>query len=151
VLAAGYFPQLPEWWRLSETNTGESVANLITSVSPNTLITDQDAGSLKGFAVIDATNLNGTWEYSTDGGTSWSSLADTSTTNARLLNENAKIRFVPSSRKFKGEVSLTIVAWDQTSGTNGGTSDASVRGGTTAFSLNSTQVKQRIQKKRPVT
>ncbi|MCA9091973.1 MAG: cadherin domain-containing protein [Planctomycetaceae bacterium] len=149
VLAAGFFPQLPDWWRFSETNPGETVTNLIASVTPNPLITDQDAGALKGFAVIDATNSKGNWEYSTDGGTTWSSLADTSTTNARLLNENARIRFVPSSRKFKGEVSLTIVAWDQTSGVNGGTADATVRGGMSAFSLNSTEVKQRILKKRP--
>lgn len=149
VLAAGYFPQLPDWWRFSETNPGNSVSNLINSVSPNTWISDPDAGALKGFAVIDAANSRGTWEYSTDNGTTWNSLADSSTTNARLLNGNAKIRFNPSSSKIKGEISLTVVAWDQTTGVNGNTADVTVRGGMTAFSLNSTQVKQNILKKQP--
>jgi len=104
---------------------------------------------LQGFAVIDATNLNGTWEYSTDDGATWNSLADASTTNARLLNEAAKLRFVPFKKKFRGDVFLTVVAWDQTAGTNGSTADATTRGNTTAFSVGTSQIKQTVLKKKP--
>jgi hypothetical protein len=46
-----------------------------------------------------------------------------------------RIRFVPSAN-FSGDVpgGITFRAWDQTSGTNGGTADTSTNGGATAFS-----------------
>jgi len=150
VLNTAAGPRLTDWWRKSETNPGETVGNVIGSTDPAALITDQDAGALKGFAVINAANLKGTWEYSLDGGTIWASLAGVSASNARLLNETAKLRFVPFKKKFSGEVSLTVVAWDQTVGTNGGTVNASVRGGATAFSADSVQVTQSVVKQQPV-
>lgn len=150
VLNTAAGPRLTDWWRKSETNPGETVGNVIGSTDPAALITDQDAGALKGFAVINAANLKGTWEYSTNGGTTWASLAGVSASNARLLNETAKLRFVPFKKKFSGEVSLTVVAWDQTVGTNGGTVNASVRGGATAFSADSVQVTQSVVKQQPV-
>lgn len=150
VLNTAAGPRLPDWWRKSETNPGETVGIVIGSTDPAALISDQDAGALKGFAVINAANLKGTWEYSTDGGTIWASLADVSASNARLLNETAKLRFVPFKKKFSGEMSLTVVAWDQTVGTNGGTVNASVRGGATAFSSDSLRVTQSVLKQQPV-
>lgn len=147
VLAKSPFPSIPDRWRKSETNDGATVANIIASVLPTELITDQDAGSLKGFAVVDGTNANGTWQYSTDGGQTWNSLADTSLLNARLLDESAFIRFVPLKKKFKGEVSLQVVAWDQTSGTNGGVAEVVTRGGSTAFSTDVTVVRHTVTKK----
>lgn len=149
LLTAGVFPRLPNWFRKSKTNPGETIANVIASLSPVVPIADQDAGALKGFAVIDAANANGTWQYSIDGGTAWLSLSDASTTNARLLNENAKLRFVPFKKKFSGEVALSVAAWDQVTGTNGGTADVSLRGGTTSFSTEITQVRKTVLKKKP--
>lgn len=149
VLIAGFFPGLPDWWRKSATNAGDTVVNIIGSVAPETLITDQDFSAKVGFAVVDVANPNGSWEYSIDEGVTWNSLADTSMTSARLLNEAAKLRFVPLKRKFHGEVALTFVAWDQSTGTNGGTANVTTRGGTTAFSNQTSQVKQVVLKKKP--
>ncbi|MCA9096431.1 MAG: cadherin repeat domain-containing protein, partial [Planctomycetaceae bacterium] len=59
VLMAGFFPQLPDWWRKEKTNAGDTVANIIDSVSPTDLVTDNDSGALEGFAVIDATSTKG--------------------------------------------------------------------------------------------
>jgi hypothetical protein len=147
TLDTSIFPRLPDLWRRSDTNPGITVADVIPNTLPENLISDQDAGALEGFAVINASNPNGTWQYSLDGGTTWNSLADASVANARLLDGTAKLQFVPTKKKFFGEVSLTIVAWDQTVGTNGGTADASLRGGRTAFSTNSSELRLTILKK----
>src|SRR5207253_2765471 len=71
----------------------------------------------------------------TNTGTSWLDLAGASTSAARLLNNGAgnRIRFVPAAG-FSGSAGFTFRAWDGTSGVNGGTADASITGGTTAFS-----------------
>ena len=65
-------------------------------------------------------NTNGTWQYSTNGGTTWSAFGSPGTTTARLLaaDANTYVRFVPNAN-WNGTVSngLTFRAWDQTSGT----------------------------------
>ena len=56
-----------------------------------------------------------------------------------LLGPTDYVRFVPNT-SFAGTSSgLTFRAWDQTSGTAGGTADTTTNGGTTAFSAGSTQ------------
>jgi hypothetical protein len=72
---------------------------------------------------------NGQWQCSTDGGTTWQSLATVSASQARLLAANDRIRFVPGG-KFLGTVALTAYAWDGSTGSAGGT--ARVKG--SAFS-----------------
>src|SRR6185503_4967897 len=60
-----------------------------------------------------------------------------SSTNARLLasNTQTRVRLVPAAN-FNGTIAtaITFRAWDQTTGTNGGTADPSTNGGTTAYS-----------------
>ncbi|MCA9094948.1 MAG: hypothetical protein KDA68_15790, partial [Planctomycetaceae bacterium] len=46
---------------------------------------------------------------------------------------NTRIRFVPNLN-FTGTVKIAFVAWDQTTGINGGIASTSTRGGTTPFS-----------------
>ncbi|MFO1021806.1 MAG: cadherin domain-containing protein [Planctomycetales bacterium] len=97
-----------------------------------------------GIAVIGGDNPNGTWQFSSDGGTTWQSLAGTSTASARLLGTDALICFVPTKKTFFGTVSLTAVAWNQLMGTSGTLADATTRGGLTSFSTNSFQINQTI-------
>ncbi|MBK6752952.1 MAG: hypothetical protein IPG69_05050 [Flavobacteriales bacterium] len=56
---------------------------------------------------------------------------------SRLLaaDANSRLYFQPTAN-FNGAIAtaITFRAWDQTSGTNGSTADASTNGGTTAFS-----------------
>jgi methionine-rich copper-binding protein CopC len=117
-------------------NPGTLVADIIASAGGDR-ITDVDAGALEGIAVIAANNTNGTWEFSIDNGTNWTAFGSPASVTARLLAANAttRVRFIPNAN-FNGTVDpgITFRAWDQTSGTNGNTADATIVGGTTAFS-----------------
>ena len=61
--------------------------------------TDEDAGALQGIAVIGANQNNGIWQFSTNGGSSWSNFGSTSSSSALLLasNANTRIRFTPNA------------------------------------------------------
>jgi hypothetical protein len=94
------------------------------------------SGAVEGIAVA-ADTAHGSWQFSTDGGSTWAALGTVSTGSARLLAANAttRIRFVPALL-YTGTVAnaLTFRAWDQTTGSNGGLANAAVNGGTGAFS-----------------
>lgn len=112
--------------------TGASVADVF-----GTAVGDPDAGALKGVALTGAPSTNGTWQYSTNGGTSWSNVGAVSDTSATLLtfSPTNRIRFVPAT-DFYGTASLTYRAWDQSDGKTNGTTGAAAtpNGGTTAYS-----------------
>ncbi|MEG5104008.1 Ig-like domain-containing protein, partial [Microcoleus sp. AT13-A5] len=101
-------------------------------------ITDPDTGAVAGVAITAADTTNGSWFYTINGGTTWTALGTVSNTNARLLaaNANTRIYFQPSTN-YNGTVNnaLTFRAWDQVSGTNGGTADTSNNGGNNPFSI----------------
>jgi len=121
----------------NDANLGTSVTDLIARMSPAGGISDVDPGSVQGIAINGLTGTaNGAWEYTVNGGTNWSPIGTTGNSNARLLaaDGNTRIRFVPNPG-FKGEAKIAFVAWDRTSGANGGTANVASRGGTTAFSL----------------
>ena len=101
---------------------------------------DADAGALKGIAVTAANTSSGSWLFSTDNGSHWTSLGSVSISSARLLaaDANTRVYFKPNT-DFNGTVSdaITFRAWDRTTGSNGGTGNASANGGSTAFSATS--------------
>lgn len=115
-------------------NPGTRVADLLASAGGDR-VTDPDAGAVEGVAVVAASTANGSWQYSTDGGATWSAMGAVSTFSARLLAADARVRFVPAAG-YSGTVAqaLSFRAWDQTSGVNGGTANVSANGGETAFS-----------------
>lgn len=135
VMSIGGDPQLPPVFQGVPSN-GMLVSDLIASMKPSGSITDVDQGAVQGIAVVGADTTHGIWQYSTNGGTTWLSLGNVMESNARLLASNSltRIRFVPAAGYF-GDANLIFVAWDQTTGTNGGTANASTRGGITAFSI----------------
>jgi Tol biopolymer transport system component len=96
-------------------------------------VTDIDAGALKGAAIIGTGAGSGQWQFSLNNGASWSALGAVSGAASRLLAHDALLRFVPDAQ-WSGFASLSLRAWDQTSGTNGGVADTTLNGGTTAFS-----------------
>lgn len=115
------------------TNVGTLVSDIIGNA-----ISDPDASALKGIAVTFVDNSNGTWEYTLNNGTSWTTFGTPSLTAARLLpsNANTKIRFHPNAN-FSGTADINFYAWDQTTGTSGSTANILAgKGGTTAFSTN---------------
>ena len=113
-------------------NAGTLVSALIAGQ-----VSDVDSAALRGVAVTAVDNSNGAWQYSTDAGASWTAFGTPSATTARLLatDANSWVRFVPNAN-WNGSVTngLSLRAWDQSSGTAGGTADASSNGGSTAFS-----------------
>ena len=113
-------------------NAGTLVSALISGK-----VSDPDAGALSGVAVTAVVNANGTWQYSINGGGSWTSFGSPSNSSALLLaaDANTYVRFVPNAN-WNGSVAngITFRAWDQTSGTAGSAADTSTNGGSTAFS-----------------
>lgn len=61
-------------------NDGTLVSALISGQ-----VTDSDSGSVEGIAVTGVDDTNGTWQYTTDGGTTWTAFGTVDTANARLL------------------------------------------------------------------
>lgn len=123
-------------------NPGNSVAEIVVTGS----IADIDvAGAVpKAIVVTAVDNSNGIWQYSLNNGIDWINFTTLTGSAgdleaARLLDggltgaSTHKVRFVPNET-FLGNSAFTFRAWDQTTGTAGGTADISVVGGTTAFS-----------------
>jgi len=121
----------------NELNPGTLVADLIARMSPLGGISDSYAGAPRGIAVNGLSNTsNGLWQFTVNNGTNWYPIGTTGNTDARLLyaDGNTRIRFVPNFG-FRGEVKIAFVAWDRTSGANGGVADVRARGGSTPYSL----------------
>lgn len=93
-------------------NPGQLVSSFATGIS------DPDDNALKGVAITGSTSQNGHWEYSIDGGGSWTTFGAYSSTGGLLLASDDKVRFVPNGENG-GTDTLTYVAWDQTSGSHG--------------------------------
>src|SRR5262249_25693915 len=110
------------------TNNGDLVSTFISGQ-----VSDVDSGAVSGIAVTGLSSSTGAWQYSTDGGTIWTSVGAVSDASALLLRSTDKLRFVPDGQNAT-VASVTFRAWDQTNGTSGSKVDASTNGGVTAFS-----------------
>ena len=122
-------------------NNGNSVLNLVLS-SGLDLITDVDIDP-EGFAIVGQGPAAGTWEYSTDSGSSWTNLGLVGDSNALLLGSTDRIRFIPDGENGAAPW-LDVRAWDLSSGVAGDKVDATTTGGTTAFSDNVERVNQTV-------
>ena len=74
---------------------------------------------------------NGTWYYSINNGGAWSSFTAAPATSRLLAADaNTRLYFQPNPN-FNGTVAtgISFRAWDQTSGSNGGTANTSTNGG----------------------
>ena len=108
------------------TNGGRTISSFLAS-------TDVDSSALRGIAITNLNSGNGQWQYSINGGTSWSAIGTVSEGSALLLRAADYIRFVPNG--VNGTTAdFTYRAWDQTSGVTGTKVDALTTGGETAFS-----------------
>ena len=100
-------------------------------------VTDADSGSVTGLALTSVNATSGTWFYTIDGGSNWTAVGAVSVTSALLLAADADTRlYFQPNPDFNGTVTnaISFLAWDQTSGTNGGIADVTTNGGSTAFS-----------------
>ena len=118
---------------------GTPISNLVDATTPAgglDNVTDADTGSSYGIAIT-ATDANVTCYYSTDSGSTWSLIDGVSSSGALLLAANATNRVYcqpnPDANGIFADA-ITFRAWDQTSGSDGGTADTTTNGGVTAFS-----------------
>jgi VCBS repeat-containing protein len=103
---------------------------------------DPDPNPLRGIAVSGVSTANGSWQYTLNGGASWSPITNATSSQALLLpanGEQSRVRFLPN-QDFNGETRINYFAWDQTDGRSPGSrvniSQSSSRGGATAYSVN---------------
>ncbi|MBX9682134.1 MAG: hypothetical protein K2X38_25530 [Gemmataceae bacterium] len=139
---------------IDDENEGTEVIDLLASAGIAQPIADPDGASRFGIAIIGVDNTNGQWEVKIEGGgegggeegedVGWEDIEGVSAANALLLEARVgiRIRFVPNPG-FLGAVTngLQFRAWDISIGdpavfpdAEGGYADASVNGGTSAFS-----------------
>jgi large repetitive protein len=131
VLDTSGNPSLPDVPTGTTNPAGATVADLLGSA-----VTDPDLGALQGIAVTGLTGTaSGNWQFSLDGGTTWTTISTASATKAVLLRATDKVRFVPVVPGFVGVATISYRAWDQTTGTAGQTAAVGVGGGKSAFSL----------------
>ena len=107
--------------------TGDTVAAIVIDGS----ITDAD-GAVEAIAVTGVDDTNGTWEYSTDGGSTFNAIGAVSANSAILLDAAALIRFVPDA-SYTGTATFSYKAWDGSSGASGDTGVDTTAG--SAFSV----------------
>jgi len=101
-------------------------------------VTDADHGALTGIALTGTNGTNGTWWYSTNGGTNWTTVGAVSNSSALLLSTDTNTRvYFQGGLDFNGTVNdgLTFRAWDQTSGVAGTKVSTTTNGGSSAFSV----------------
>jgi len=113
-----------------------AIGSLVSAFT--TGISDADAGAVKGIAIVATNETQGTWYYSTNGGTGWTLVGVVDDTQSLLLadNDQTRLYFRPIVADFNGSVSasLSIRAWDQTTGTAATKVSTVANGGATAFS-----------------
>jgi hypothetical protein len=111
------------------TNNGVLVSDLVAGHISDPL-------NAQGIAVTGATDPNGTWQYSVDGGSTWAAIAGVSNSQALLLAADTltRVRFVPQADWNGTASSLAVRAWDQSAGTAGQFADTTANGGSSAFS-----------------
>lgn len=106
--------------------------------------TTDPEGDVCGLAVVATNNERGQWQFSRNGG-AWEDLTVTSAVNARLLDPETRIRFVPAPDVYGPvEPGLTFRAWDQTAGVSAGYRDARNPGPGLPFSLETAVLRARV-------
>jgi hypothetical protein len=108
-------PRAPNLTPITEDDVagaGQTVASFVAGS-----ISDADAGADQGIAIVAANSGNGLWQFSVDGGATWTALMSTVSENsALLLRAVDKVRFVPDGTGAD-TASITYHAWDQTAPT----------------------------------
>ena len=117
---------------------GTLISSIVDFASPAGQVdnvSDSDSGALLGIAVTGVDAGNFICYFSLNGGSSWSVVGAVSNNAARLLAADGDNRIYCYGATAGSYASvLTIRAWDQTSGTDGGTVSTAANGVSTAFS-----------------
>ncbi|MBW2415979.1 MAG: cadherin domain-containing protein, partial [Deltaproteobacteria bacterium] len=109
-------------------NVGEQVSVILAGV-----VSDANAGDAIGLAITSLSSGNGRWQYRVGAGV-WMDVGSVAEDDALLLGATDRVRFVPN-RVEGTTASFTYRAWDETVGSAGSRADATLTGGSTAFSV----------------
>ena len=74
---------------------GQLISSFVGTGANHSVVTDIHATPLKGVAVIAAGGSGGSWQYSTNGGTTWIAVGTVSINSGLLLDTANLIRFNP--------------------------------------------------------
>jgi hypothetical protein len=113
-----------------------TLVDLATPIGGLDNVLEADSSPLLGIAVV-GVDPNFSCYYSLNSGGTWASLGTAAIHSAVLLAANASDRvYCQPAADLSGlfTSAFSFRAWDQTSGTNGGTVDTTISGGATAFS-----------------
>ncbi|MBU6216090.1 MAG: cadherin repeat domain-containing protein, partial [Acidobacteria bacterium] len=126
-----------------EPATVVALADVLTDATVTYL--DQDATADAGVAVVGAAGA-GLWEYSANG-VSWTAIGAVGNASALLLPDSYSLRYTADYPGPDGgeTASLTLRAWDQTSGTAGTLANATTQGGSSAFSTGTLLLSLQVQ------
>lgn len=128
-------------------NAGNLISDLVLA-SPDgtfpegttkTVFSDDDfgtSGANAGVAIYKLSNDGvggGHWEYSTNGGTSWTDVGTVNESAALLLSSTDKIRFVPDEKNGT-KASFDFYLWDGDNHNHGTKANVATRGGESGFS-----------------
>jgi cyclophilin family peptidyl-prolyl cis-trans isomerase len=102
------------------------------NTAEQTIITDPNENAVVGGIALIGTTGKGTWAYSING-SDFSDVGAVANDSALLLPQNAVLRYTPDGKSSES-AAVVYRAWDTTSGQNGTKVNATVNGGTTAFS-----------------
>ncbi|HEX3658963.1 MAG TPA: hypothetical protein VHV55_24430 [Pirellulales bacterium] len=111
-------------------NQGTSSAVPVSTMVGNSITDDNHVYQI---AVVGQSSAAGNWQYSLDGGTTWTNFGSVSVSQALLLDSNDLVQFVPQAGNTQ-TATFTYRAWNQSTGTPGMVADTSSNGGDTAFS-----------------
>jgi hypothetical protein len=143
--ALGSIPEDPS------SNPGISVQAFVSTLISGGHYSDADDGHPSGYtdprgiAITVVDNSNGTWQYSTDGGSTWTNIPSIGAGQGFVLAADAagqnKIRFVPNA-DWNGTTTITFRAWDQSDSASNASlvsipPNGTPPGDTSAYSANS--------------
>ena len=141
--AAPVFTPSPFTFTAISEDTTNPAGVLVSNVVPDGKISDADSTTPPEAIYIKALTGTGSWEYQLAGSSTWTAFT-VSTGQARLLDANDKVRFVPAAN-FNGEATFTYGIWDKSDGTAGANVTLpGTLGGSTAFSTATATATQAI-------
>jgi hypothetical protein len=122
-------------------NGGTTVAELVDAAR----ISDPEGSANLGIAVTSVDSTHGSWEYTTDGGDTWTSFSDLSAFGTLLLagDTESAIRFLPDLG-YEGTAPISFRAWDGTSGSPGLNDITSPEFDTSSLSVATGQAIERV-------
>jgi hypothetical protein len=128
---------LPTFAEDPENNAGIDIATLLGDT-----VTDEDSGAVEGIALISADMDNGTWQFTLDGGSTWTDIEETLTSDHALhlaADGSTSLRFVPNEHynTDNGLVYMSFRSWDQAFNRSNGSYDGVTLSATAPYSADS--------------